>query len=151
MFNSIPKNEQPVKIKHIDGRTIDEIALENQRLKDQLKYNVECINNIKKLKKEEKNKETLKNLLTKNRKTFGFRIVMDGKPNADEQREIYEEIKKLIEKEKAKIRSIFILNNYLYLKTNINILFSVGTLSLPNGRMVEQINPRDILQKQNEY
>ena len=142
------KIKNPHYIKQIDGRTIDEIAHENQQLREKLKYNIECLNLKKKELQENKMTEAHKQLLEKSRKTFAFRLAIYYMLKPDEQQKVYNQLNELIKKQKAKTMKIFMLNNFIYFKTNINIKLPFDKIPLEDGKQLEQINPKDILKLQ---
>lgn len=142
-MESAPKGKGK-KILHIDSRTIEEIALDNKRLKDKLKYNLECLNMKRKELHENKHKESFNKLLEKNRKIFAFRCNIDTPIPEDKSNLIKNTINDLLAKNKAKICKIFTMNNFIYIKTNINIVIRAERLDLPDGNALIQINPKSI-------
>lgn len=135
---------QNSKIPHIDARTIDEIAMDNKRLMDQLKYNHMCMNLRKKENLDQKIKTNIEKIIQKPRKTFAFRINID-KMTLDQQQIAFDTINSLIKIKDAKITKSFTLNNYIYIRINHNLTINQEKINLPTGHIMEQINPKDII------
>lgn len=131
-------------VHHIDARSMSDIAIDNKRLMDQLKYNHICMTLRKKELQEEKYKNNLQKILTKARRTFAFRIVID-KLDINTQTMAFDTINSLIKSNHGKILKSFTLNNFIYIKINISIKITQDKISIPNGIMMEQINPKDII------
>jgi hypothetical protein len=131
-------------IPHIDARTINEITLDNQRLKEKLKYNRECLKIKRTEIKEKKLKQEFKQNINKAKKVFAFKINKD-KLTQDDEKNIKDIFKNIAEKNNVKIQTMFIMNNLTYLKLNTNISIPTEKLSLPDGSQMEQINPKNIL------
>lgn len=134
------------KIKQIDARSIQDIELENKHLREKLNYNLDCL----KFKRQEcskiKQTESLKRLLEKNRKTFAFRINLDPIQTTQYQEECFNILKNTVSKyNNAKIIKIFMLNNFIYFKTNLNITLNLDKIPTNDGHQMEQLNPKDIL------
>jgi hypothetical protein len=149
-MTSLPKNKSKAKdkqIPHIDARSIDDIALEINRLKDQLKYNLTCLSLKKHELNENKLKDDFKKIMEKPRKTFSFYVNSD-KITPDIQILIQNTLSNYLEKMKARMTKSFFLNNFIYFKTNINITIQVDTIDMPNGMVMTQINPKNILKLQ---
>lgn len=131
-------------IPHIDARTINEITLDNQRLKEKLKYNRECLKIKRTEIREKKLKQEFKQNINKAKKVFAFKINKD-KLTQDDEKNIKDIFKNIAEKNNVKIQTMFIMNNLTYLKLNTNISIPTEKLSLPDGSQMEQINPKNIL------
>lgn len=134
-------------ISHIDGRTIQEIALENQHLKEKLKYNIKCLNVKKNELKLHRLEILQKEKLTKPRITFAFRINVDGQIDTNQQKELREILEKQIKDQGKKIMNLIILNNFIYIKTNGPIILNEN-YSLCTGHIAQQIEPKDFLKMQ---
>jgi len=129
-------------IPHIDARTINEITLDNQRLKEKLKYNRECLKIKRTEIREKKLKQEFKQNINKAKKVFAFKINKD-KLTQDDEKNIKDIFKNIAEKNNVKIQTMFIMNNLTYLKLNTNISIPTEKLSLPDGSQMEQINPKN--------
>ena len=142
------KNKDNTKvIPHIDARSLDEISNEVTRLKEQLKYNTMCLNLKKKELTDNKMKDEFKKIIDKPRKIFSFRINCD-RILPDIQLMIQNLLNKILSEKKAKMTKAFFLNNFIWYKTNINIVMNMDNLQLENGMVMEQINPKDIIKLQ---
>lgn len=144
---SIPKPKLNKKIPHIDARSLEEISLEIGRLKDQLKYNTMCLNLKRKELTENKLKSSFQKIIEKPRKTFSYRINAD-QITPDIQTMVQETLQEYLKKLKSVMKKAFFINNFIYFKTNINITIKEDTINLPNGMVMTQINPKDILKCQ---
>jgi hypothetical protein len=132
---------------HIDARTIDEIALENQQLKEKLKYNAKCLNVKKNELKLHKQSEKFKEKILKPRVNFAFRINIDPPVTLDQQRELREILEKEITNQNMKLISLIMLNNFIYLKVNHPIVLH-ERYDLCTGNVAEQIDPKDFMKMQ---
>ena len=132
---------------HIDARTINEIALENQQLKEKLKYNAKCLNVKKNELKLHRQSEKFKEKILKPRVNFAFRINIDPPITLDQQRELREILEKEITNQNMKLISLIMLNNFLYLKVNHPIVLH-ERYDLSMGNVAEQIDPKDFMKMQ---
>lgn len=147
-MSSIKFNISQTKTKHIDARTLDEIAQEIGRLKDSLKYNHMCLLNKKKEMDEIKKSDKWNKTKIKPRKTFAFRINCDI-INNDIQKFAYEILTKALSTDDFKQWTI--INNFIYIKTKTNKNLTMDNLQLPNGMIMEQIDPDCIIKRATLY
>ena len=134
-------------INHIDARTIEEIAKENEHLKEKLKYNIKCLNVKKNELKLKRLSDLQKEKLMKPRITFAFRINVDLPISLEQQRELREILEKEINKSNKKMISLIRMNNFIYIKTNGPIILN-ETYSLSTGHIACQIDPKDFMRMQ---
>lgn len=139
----LPINKNKIIIPHIDARTIEEISLENKQLKDQLKYNIKCLNEKRKLLMEKRRQTIFKKQIDKSRRIYAFRINAD-KLDPDIQTMIKETITNILKKDKIKMTQLLALNNFIWFKTNKGTHLN-ERIELKNGMTMEQINPNDFL------
>jgi len=135
----------PEAQKEIEKRTIEEISSENKKLLDKIKHNSIILHMKKTLDKSEKEKQKMKELLEKPRKTFAFHIISKDKPNLEEIHKFTYEFWKKLGKN---ILKYIILNDFIYIKSKENIIISQSEMGISETCTLSQVNPKDIIKLQ---
>lgn len=129
-------------IKITETRTIEDIAIENAQLKKKIANNLNLIKTLKETNDNQKKEKEWATKIKSLRKIFAFECNEKITPTI--QQDINNWLEDIKTKFNCKLDKLFILNDFLYFKSNINIEISKDIIII-NNFSLKQINPKFIL------